>query len=147
MNVTHGWKILQIVAAQAGWKAIYCQESANQQVKISHRVIICWALVDAVGAGDAHGTEVRGIVQESSRLGIVGDSLATGNTGDQETKQNQYFIGYNDPDAHKESDFWIEQANLRIKAEKGEWPVPRRRKIISRLGMTDPATLIEHSRR
>lgn len=125
MNPTREWKILQIVAAQAGWKAIYCQESANRQVKISHRVIICWALVDAVDAGNAHGTEVRGIVQESNRLGIVGDSLANGNTGDEGAKQDQYFLGYNDPDAHKESDFWIEQANVRIKTEKGKCAVPR----------------------
>jgi len=117
MNVTNGWKILQIVAAQAGWKAIYCQESANRQVKISHRVIICWALVEAVGAGDADGTEVRGIVQESNRLGIVGDSIATGNMGEAGAMGNQYFLGYNDPDAHKESDYWIEQANVRIKTE------------------------------
>ena len=125
MNVTDGWKILQIVAAQAGWKAIYCQESANRQVKIFHRVIICWALVDAVGASDAHGTQVRGIVQESNHLGIVGDSLGSNNTGDEDAKQDQYFLGYNDPDAHKESDFWIEQANLRIKTEKGNRAVPR----------------------
>jgi len=117
MNVTHGWKILQIVPAQAGWKAIYCQESANRQVKISHRVIICWALVEAVGAGDVHGTEVRGIVQESNRLGIVGDSIATDKLGEEDAMGSQYFLGYNDPDAHKESDYWIEQANVRLKME------------------------------
>ena len=120
MNVTHGWKILQIVPAQAGWKAIYCQESANRQVKISHRVIICWALVEAVGAGDVHGTEVRGIVQESNRLGIVGDSIATDKLGEEDAMGSQYFLGYNDPDAHKESDYWIEQANVRLKMESGK---------------------------
>jgi len=99
---------------------MYCQESANRQVKISHRVIICWALVDAVGAGDARRTEVRGIVQDSYNLGIVGDAIATANTGDQDAMGNQYFLGYNDPDAHKESDFWIEQANVRIKTEKDQ---------------------------
>jgi hypothetical protein len=117
MNVTHGWKILQIIAAQPGWKAMYCEESANRQVKISHRVIICWALVDAIGAGDARRTEVRGIVQESNGLGIVGDSIANGSIGAVGENGNKYFLGYNDPDAHKESDFWIEQANVRIKME------------------------------
>lgn len=117
MNVTNGWKILQIIAAQPGWKAMYCQESANRQVKISHRVIICWALVDAISAGDARRTEVRGIVQELSNLGIVGDSTANGKIGDEHSMGNQYFLGYNDPDAHKESDYWIEQANVRIKTE------------------------------
>ena len=118
MNLTNGWKILQIIAAQPGWKAIYCEESANRQVKIFHRVIICWALVDAIGAGDARRTEVRGIVQESNGLGIVGDALATDNLAEKEAMGNQYFVGYNDPDAHKESDYWIEQANVRIKTEK-----------------------------
>ena len=120
MNVTNGWKILQIVAAQPGWKAMYCQESANRQVKISHRVIICWALVDAIGAGEARRTEVRGIVQESNNLGIVGDSIANGSMGEADAMGNQYFLGYNDPDAHKESDYWIEQANVRIKTEKAK---------------------------
>jgi len=115
MNVTNGWKVLQIVAAQSGWKAMYCQESANRQVKISNRVIICWALVDTTGAGDARRTEVRGIVQESNSLGIVGDSIATDKLGEKDGIGNQYFLGYNDPDAHKESDYWIEQANVRIK--------------------------------
>lgn len=117
MNVTNGWKILQIIAAQPGWKAIYGQESANRQVKISHRVIICWGLVDAIGAGDARRTEVRGIVQESNNLGIVGDSIANGKNRNDDAMGNQYFLGYNDPDAHKESDYWIEQANRRIKTE------------------------------
>jgi len=125
MNVTHGWKILQIIAAQPGWKAMYCEESANRQVKISHRVIICWALVDAIGAGDARRTEVRGIVQESNGLGIVGDSIANGRIGAVGENGKQYLLGYNDPDAHKESDFWIEQANVRIKTENDKWEEPR----------------------
>jgi hypothetical protein len=123
MNVTHGWKIQQIVAAQAGWKAIYCQESANRQVKISNRVIICWALVEAGEAGEAGDTprtEVRGIVQEPSYLAIVGDLITTGNVGEEEVSGNQYFLGYNDPEAHKESDYWIEQANVRLKLESGK---------------------------
>ena len=120
MNVTNGWKIQQIIAAQPGWKAMYCEESANRQVKISHRVIICWALVDAIGAGDARRTEVRGIVQESNSLGIVGDSIEADNLGEADGIGNQYFLGYNDPDAHKESDYWIEQANVRLKMESGK---------------------------
>jgi len=120
MNVTNGWKILQIIAAQPGWKAMYCQESTNRQVKISNRVIICWALVDAIGAGEARRTEVRGIVQESNGLGIVGDSIATDNREEEAVNGNQYFVGYNDPEAHKESDYWIEQANVRLKLESGK---------------------------
>ena len=119
MNVTNGWKILQIIAAQPGWKAMYGEESANRQVKISNRVIICWALVDAIGAGNARRSEVRGIVQEFDSLGIVGDSIATDNLRAEEGTGNQYFLGYNDPEAHKESDYWIEQANLRLRMENG----------------------------
>ena len=120
MNVTKGWKILQIIGAQPGWKAVYCQGSQNGQVKISHRAIICWALVEATGAVEAPRTEVRGIVQESNHLGIVGDSIATGNLGEEDAMGNQYFLGYNDPEAHKESDYWIKQANVRLKTENAK---------------------------
>lgn len=121
-NITNGWRILQIVAAQPGWKAIYCQAATGQQVKISHRVIICWALVDAASAGDARRTEVRGVVQESNGLDVVGDSIATDNQGKENPMSNRYFLGYNDPEAHKESDYWIEQANLRLRLDKSETP-------------------------
>ena len=117
MNVVKGWKILQIIAAQAAWKAVYCQESENSQVKISNRAIICWALVEAVGAEGALQTEVRGVVQESNHLIIVGDLITTDNIEEEDVGRNQYFLGYNDPDSHKESDYWIEQANVRLKTE------------------------------
>jgi hypothetical protein len=120
MNVIKGWKILQIVAAQAGWKAVYCQESEYSQVKISNRVIICWALVEAIGADDALRTEVRGIVQESNHLAVVGDLITTDKIGDHDVNGNQYFLGYNDPEAHKESDYWLKQANVWLKTEKAK---------------------------
>jgi hypothetical protein len=31
---------------------------------------------------------------------------------------NQYFLGYDDPDSHRESAYWIGQANRRLKSEK-----------------------------
>lgn len=117
MNVNKKWKILQIVAAQPGWKAVYCQESENKQVRISNRVIICWALVESSGADDAVQTEVRGTVQESNHLGIVGDLLTTEKIGAMEVSGQQYFLGYNDPDAHKESDYWLDQAKVRLHSE------------------------------
>jgi hypothetical protein len=117
MNVTKGWKILQIIAAQGRWNAVFCQETENGQVKISNRIIICWALVEAIGLDGALQTEVRGVVQESNHLAIVGDLISTDGSAEERAIGNQYFLGYNDPEAHKESDYWIEQANLRLKTE------------------------------
>lgn len=114
---TRGWKVRQIIAAQPGWQAVHCQESANQQVKISTRAIICWALVEAIGKGDAPRTEVRGVEQESSSLVIVGDLIKPDKNGIEGADGNEYFLGYNDPHAHKESDYWIEQASVRLKME------------------------------
>ena len=122
MNVTKGWKILQIIGAPPGWKAVYCQGSQNGQVKISHRAIICWALVEAIGADDVLQTEVRGVVQESNYLAIVADLITTDKIKIAEENDigNQYFLGYNDPEAHKESDYWIKQANVRLKTENAK---------------------------
>ena len=120
MTVTKEWKILQIVPAQPGWKAVFCGESENKQVKISNRVIICWALVEAVGANEAPRTDVRGVVQVSNRLTIVGNSTGTDGMTEDDSIGEQYFIGYNDPDAHKESDHWIDQARARLKLEHGK---------------------------
>lgn len=120
MNVTNGWKISQIIPAQPGWQAVYCQGSEKRAVKISNRVIICWALVESTGADEAPRTEVRGVVQESNSLIVVGDLLATEKIGEADAIGNQYFLGYNDPEAHKESDYWINQANLRLKTDNGK---------------------------
>ena len=120
MNLTKRWKILQIVAAQPGWQAVYGQGSERREVNISNRVVICWALVETTGADDALRTEVRGVVQESNRLVIVGDMITADKIGEEDAKGNQYFLGYNDPEAHKESDYWINQANLLRKTTNGE---------------------------
>jgi hypothetical protein len=116
MNLTNRSKILQIIAAQPGWKAVYCQESENKQVKISHRVIICWALVEFSGTDDSLQTEVRGIVQESKQLVMVGDLITAEKISEDVGMNKQYLLGYNDPDAHKESDYWIEQAKVRLQS-------------------------------
>ncbi len=120
MNLSKKSKILQIVAAQPGWKAVYCQELENKQVKISNQVIICWALVEVAGANDALHTEVKGIVQKSSHLGIAGDLIAAETIGAAELLGKQYLLGYNDPDAHKESDYWLDQAKVRLQSEKAK---------------------------
>ena len=120
MNATKTWKILQIVPAQAGWKAVYCQGSKTSDVKISNRVIICWALVQAVGADDAPRTEVRGVVQDANRLTIVGNSTGADGATEDDSIAKQYFLGYNDPEAHKESDYWINHAHARLKVEQSK---------------------------
>lgn len=120
MKATTRSKILQIVAAQPGWQAVYCQGSEKREVKISHRVIICWALVEVAGPDDLLQTEVRGVVQESNQLIVVADLITTDNVGKENAMGNQYFLGYNDPEAHKESDYWINQANLRIETNNGK---------------------------
>lgn len=125
MKATQKWKILQIMPAPAGWKAVYCQGSKNSEVKVSNRVIICWALVETVGTDETPRTEVRGVVQDSNRLTIVGNSTAADRMTDDDSIEMQYFIGYNDPDAHKESDYWIDQAQLRLKVEHGKIAVPK----------------------
>jgi hypothetical protein len=116
--VTNGWKILQIIPAHSGWKAVHCQESETSQVKISNRAIICWALVEGTSDNNVPRTEVRGVEQESNHLVIVGDLIKSDKIGEDGVDRNQYFLGYDDPEAHKESDHWIEQANARLKTER-----------------------------
>jgi len=118
MSEHKSWKILQIIPAQGGWKAVHCQELENRQIEISNRPIICWALVEPVGESTAVRTQVRGIEQESNDLAVVEDLINTEDIRQDGTDRNQYFLGYNDPEAHKESDYWIKQANQRLRTEK-----------------------------
>lgn len=118
MNQYKSWKILQIIPAQGGWKAVHCQESEDKQVEISNRPIICWALVEPVGETAVVRTQVRGIEQESNELAVVEDLINTEAIGKKGTDRNQYFLGYNGPEAHKESDYWIKRANDRLRTEK-----------------------------
>ena len=101
-----------------GWKAVHCQESENRQIVIFNRAIICWALAEATGESDAMPRQVRGIEQESNQLVVVEDLIIREGIGKDEIDRNQYFLGYDDPQAHKESDYWIKQATSRLKREK-----------------------------
>jgi hypothetical protein len=114
----NGWKILQIIPAQVGWKAVHCQQSENRQIKIFNRAIICWALVEAVGESDAGRTQARGIEQDSNRLVIVEDLINTNEIAEDGIDPNQYFLGYDDPESHKESDYWIKQADTLLKTKR-----------------------------
>lgn len=118
MIESRNWRIIQIIPAQAGWKAVHCQELENKQIEISNRCVICWALVESIGESVDVRTQVRGIEQESNDLVVVEDLINAEGVGENGTDRNQYFLGYNDPDAHKESDYWIKQANERLRKEK-----------------------------
>jgi hypothetical protein len=112
------WKILQIIPAQSGWTAVHCQESKNHEIQISNRPIICWALVEPVGETTGARTQVRGVEQESNALAVVEDLIRSADGEGNGRERNQYFLGYNDPEAHKESDHWIKQANERLRTER-----------------------------
>ncbi|MPZ76386.1 MAG: hypothetical protein GEU77_07660 [Deltaproteobacteria bacterium] len=118
MSDCKNWKILQIIPAQGGWKAVHCQESENEQIKISNRSIICWALVEPAGETAVAGTQVRGIAQGSRDLAVVEDLINAKEAGADGRERNQYFLGYNDPEAHKETDYWLQQAGERLRTEK-----------------------------
>ena len=118
MNESKTWKILQIIAAQAGWKAVHCQELENRQLEIFNRAVICWALVEAAGESHAAQKQVRGVEQDSNNLVLVQDLINAEQIDNDGIDRNQYFLGYDDPDAHKESEYWIKQANHRLRTEK-----------------------------
>lgn len=111
------WKTIQIIPAENGWKAVHCQGSENGEIRIFNRAIICWALVEAVGEGEGGRTEVRGMEQNCSHFVVVGDGVRS-EIGEDGVDRNQYFLGYDDPHAHEESNYWVKQANTRLKAEK-----------------------------
>ncbi|HEY2990835.1 MAG TPA: hypothetical protein VGL11_24195 [Candidatus Binatia bacterium] len=116
MDENKSWKILQIIPAEPGWTAVRCQESKHYTtVQIYNRTIVCWALVEAVGAD---GPQVRGIEQGSKDLAVVEDLIRSEAVDGDDREENQYFLGYNDPGAHKESDYWIIQAHERLRKEK-----------------------------
>ena len=118
MDKNKNWKILQIIQAQGGWTAVHCQESKDHEITIFNRPILCWAIVEFVESTGVVRTEVRGVEQQSNHLAVVEDSINTEQGDGYNAAPNHYFLGYNDPDAHKESEYWIKQANERLKAEK-----------------------------
>jgi hypothetical protein len=70
-------------------------------------------------------------VQESSHLVIVGDLIKTDKNGEEGVEGNEYFLGYNDPEAHKESDYWIKQGTVRLKTENDKRAKQRSRPLPS----------------
>jgi hypothetical protein len=114
MSEQEKWKILQIIPAQPGWKAVHCEESANGEMSIFNRSIICWALVEPFDKSIVGGTQVRGVEQGAKDLAIVESLIKVKDS----TNRNQYFLGYDDPAAHKESEYWVQLGNHRLRNEK-----------------------------
>ena len=120
MTESINWKILQIIPALGGWKAVHCQELANQRIAVSSRSIICWALVESTSDRVDQQTQVRGIEQGTKSLVVVEDLLLVPAATDADIDRNQYFLGYDDPAAHKESEYWLKQAGERLKLERAQ---------------------------
>jgi hypothetical protein len=118
MNSTKEWKINQIISAQRGWKAVHCAQSKNGQLAMFERAIVCWALVEKQHASEAGKTEVRGMEQRFDDLVVVGDIIKVESFARDELDCNEYFLGYDDPDAHRESQYWIGEAYRRLNKEK-----------------------------
>ena len=90
MTEDKNWKILQIIPAQAGWKAVHCEGSASAERKISNRAIVCWALVEAVGGSAVGQREVRGIEQNANDLTVVDDVVDIDEVGEDDTDRNHH---------------------------------------------------------
>jgi hypothetical protein len=118
MQQSKAWKVLQIIPAQVGWKAVHYQAASDDQIQIFNRTVICWALVEAMGENGVGGTQVRGIEKQEDHLAVVEDLIDRGENGAAGTDLPQYFLGYDDPATHKESEYWIQQATGRCKREK-----------------------------
>lgn len=118
MNSNKELKIKQIISAQRGWKAVHCSQSANGQLAMFERAIVCWALVEQHGGSDGGRTEVRGMEQRFGDLIVVGNVIKAETIGADEVDCNEYFLGYDDPDAHRESQYWIGEAYRRLSKEK-----------------------------
>jgi hypothetical protein len=43
--------------------------------------------------------------------------MTTDEVGEKDRIEQEYFLGYNDPEAHKESDYWMMKASIRIKTD------------------------------
>jgi hypothetical protein len=118
MNSNNQLKIKQIISAQRGWKAVHCTQSESGQVAMSERAIVCWALVEQNESGEVKRTEVRGMEQRFDDLIVVGDIIKAVTISADDIDRNEYFLGYDDPDAHRESQYWIGEADRRLKREK-----------------------------
>jgi hypothetical protein len=114
------WNIKQIIPAPPGWKAVHCGESENGQIGMFNRAIVCWALVEDLSASEGGRTQVRGMEQRSDELTVVDDLVKAETIPADGANCNEYFLGYDDPDSHRESEYWIREAKRRLEAKKQE---------------------------
>ena len=120
MNSNKELKIKQIISAQRGWKAVHCAQSESGQLAMFERAIVCWALVEQHGGSEGGRTEVRGMEQRLDDLIVVGNVIKAETLDADEVDCNEYFLGYDDPDAHRESQYWIGEAYRRLSKEKAQ---------------------------
>jgi hypothetical protein len=118
MKNSREWQIKQIIPAPPGWKAVHCRETENGEVVMYNRAIVCWALVEELGVSEGGRTQVRGMEQRFDDLIVVDDATTASAVAADGVDGSEYFLGYDDPDGHRESQFWLGQANRRLKREK-----------------------------
>jgi hypothetical protein len=112
------WKIKQIIPAAPGWKAIHCAASENGPAIIFNRAIICWALVEDSEVTGGGRTQVRGMEQRFDGLTVVDDLINAPTIAPDGVDRNEYFLAYDDPHGHRESSYWIGEAERRLSKEK-----------------------------
>jgi hypothetical protein len=56
--------------------------------------------------------------QRLDELIVIDDAIKAATIPSDGVDCNQYFVGYDDPDAHRESEYWIAEAKRRLKREK-----------------------------
>lgn len=61
---------------------------------------------------------MRGMEQRLDELIVIDDVINAETVASDGVDCNQYFLGYDDPDGHRESEYWIGEAKRRLKREK-----------------------------
>ena len=119
MNFNKELKIKQIISAQRGWKAVHCAQSENGQLAMFERAIVCWALVEQHGGRKEAKRKCAGWSSDSTILSLSVILSRLEFIDADELDCNEYFFGYDDPDAHRESQYWIGEAYRRLRQRKG----------------------------
>ncbi len=83
-----------------------------------NRVIVCWALVEEFNGSQGGRSQVRGMEQRLDELIVIDDVIKAETIALDGMDCNEYFLGYDDPDGHRESEYWIAEAKRRLKREK-----------------------------
>ena len=115
------WKILQIIPAHSGWRAVYGQESENREIEVSKRHVVCWALVAEIvviknKSKETGRRKVQGIEQSGVLLNFSEDLIISDRLEKRSVDPNQYFLGYEDPQESEEG--WEDFVEDHLKLER-----------------------------